>query len=104
MLREFAELFFKVGGLGFPGLFFGQTDKLASQLLETFEPGDRRLNHGQLWWGDALGFVFAFIPALKGKVRTLGASFGPIRLRSELASDDGRDLPDLLEDRRLLLR
>lgn len=103
MLREFPELFFNVGGLGFPGLLFGQTDKLVRQLLEALEPGDGRLNHGQLLWGDALGFVFAFIPALQGKVRTLGASLGHIRLRTELASDEGGDLPHLLEDRRLLL-
>jgi hypothetical protein len=34
----FAELFFNVRRLVFPGLFFGQTDKLAGQLLEAIYP------------------------------------------------------------------
>ena len=51
MLREFPEFFFNVGGLGFPGLFFAQTDKLVSQFLEALEPGDGLLNHGQLLGG-----------------------------------------------------
>lgn len=103
MLGELAELFFNVGGLGVPGLLFGETDKLVGELLKPFKTGDSGLNHGQLWWGDSLGFVFALVPALQGKVRPLRSSLARIGLGTELATDDVRDLPHFLEDGGLFL-